>query len=395
MNVLEPARTISTDVRACDSCGARDVEEIWSDDYTARTRTGAFRFINRNVVCRRCGFAFVAPVPRQSDLNAYYAASFAHYGGQTAASNIAQRADVVRSIVVPGLDGIEIGGNRLVHDDGLRRHFRSFASVEPNEEVGADYHTIDAVPDASADVLVHYYVLEHVSDPRAFLTHCRRILRASGSMICEVPDARLYVRGNVGDYLWWEHVSHFTTVSLARVAAASGFRLVDVGHRRCSFGYGVFAVFKREDAIADLPWSVPDPAEVTDAIATMREAARLVVEFRAHLAAVRAEIDAVAARGGAVVLWGANEVMRQLLATPYVLPEESLVVDDDERKAYFIDGVTVRRPGEVREHLAASRLLVIASSRLADLLEKRARSIAGPAFAPDVRIVDYEMSRVQ
>jgi hypothetical protein len=393
MTATEAPLVFELKLRACDACGGVDLETIWTNDYTARTRSGEVRFTNRNVVCRRCGFAFVSPCPAQSELDRYYADCLAHFAGQPPSSDVAVRVAHVTSRVPSGLDGIEIGGNRLVEDDRIRTYFRSFASVEPNEEIAAQYSRIEQVPPASADVLMHYYVLEHASDPRAFLGQCRRILRPGGMMICEMPDLKLYPR-YIGEYVWWEHISHFSLVSLARIAAACGFRLVDAGHRNCSHERGMLAVFECTDIPAGTA-PVSDPVEVIDALASMREGFSAISAFDRRLAEARAEVDATAAAGGRVTLWGANEVMRRLLAPPYVLPAQALVVDDDERKTEFIDGLTVRRPPDVLEHLAGSGLLLIASSRLADILQRRARALAGAQFNPAVRIVDYEMLRAQ
>lgn len=391
MTVREPV-DFALEAHPCDCCGGRDVEEIWTNRYSARTRSAEYRFVNRNVVCRNCGFAFVSPRPRQDALDRYYADCFAHFAGQPASSDIATRVDYVRKHVAAGLDGIEIGGNRLVSDGRIRSHFRNFASVEPNQEIAAHYPSIEAVPAGSADVVMHYYVLEHAADPRAFLQHCHRILRPGGTMICEVPDLKLFPRF-CGELLWWEHLSHFSVVSLARIAGACGFRIVDVGHRTASHERGFSAAFVRQESSAAGVQSPADAIEYADAAASMRDGLLAVEAFHAQLEATRAEIDHALAAGERVTLWGANEVMRRLLAPPYRLGPAAMVVDDDERKVDFLEGVTVRRPADVVVHLAASATLVIASSRLRGIIEARAQTLAGPAFAPAVRIVDYELLR--
>lgn len=392
--LVDPAGTtvrLALAARACDVCGSDDLSEMWTNRYAARTRSGRTAFENRNVVCRRCGFAFVSPAPPQADLDRYYADSLAHFAGQPPSSDVAKRVELVRRHVPAGLDGIEIGGNQLVHDDRLKGHFRSFASVEPNAEVGATYRTIDAVPDRSADALMHYYVLEHATDPAAFLRRCHRILRPGGRLICEVPDLKLYPR-YLGEHLWWEHLSHFSVVTLARLAARCGFRLLDVGHRECSHERGFSAAFESLAAIAVEPVAA-DPIEVLDATTSMRDGLALIEAFEERLAAARREIVATVADGGCVTLWGANEVMRRLLAAPFALPPEAAVVDDDERKRDFIEGITARLAVDVLEHLRATTLLVVASSRLGEVIAKRARVLAGDRFAPRVRIVDYELLR--
>ncbi len=276
-----------------------------------------------------------------------------------------------------------------MHEQRIGDYFRTLASVEPNGEIDAQYASLAAVPAESADVLMHYYVLEHASDPRWFLDHCHRILRPGGLMICEVPDAKLYSR-MISEYVWWEHLSHFSIVTLARVAAASGFRLVDAGHRNCSNRTGMLGVFAREPSPRTSDAAITDPVEAIDAVAVMREGVALIEAFEGRLEGTRRDVVQTARDGGAVTLWGANEVMRRFLAAPFVLPDEALVVDDDERKAGFIEGTTVCRPDDVVAHLAASSLMVVASLRLADRIVARSRLLAGASFAPRVRIIDYD-----
>lgn len=374
--------------RSCNACGSVEADEVWRYDHVARGRTSDYQFDIRNVVCRNCGFVFVSPCPPQAQLDAYYADCYAHFAGQTPTSDIETRARNIRAFAAPGLDGVEIGGNKLVADDTLRAYFRSFRSVEPNEEADPEYRNISDLPSESADVIVHYYVLEHAADPRAFLLDCLRVLRPGGIMICEVPDMRLFPT-HVAELLWWEHVSHFSMRSVARIAASCGFSLIDAAHR-CSNDRGMMAVFGRSELAAPSIDASPDPLEYIEARAVMRDALRAVQAFENGLEATRREIDEACRAGGRATLWGANDVMRRLLQAPYRLPEGAIVIDDDGRKRDFISGTYVRKPDGLLEHLAASSLLVIGSARLRDVIALRARALAGADFSPVIRVVDYE-----
>jgi SAM-dependent methyltransferase len=91
----------------------------------------------------------------------------------------------------------------------LRRRFSRVLTVEINESVDADCRSIQALPDEFADVVAHYFVLEHVPAVRTFLRDCRRILKRSGFLVCEVPNILLYP-DDPGALRLYEHTNHFS-----------------------------------------------------------------------------------------------------------------------------------------------------------------------------------------
>ena len=79
-----------------------------------------------------------------------------------------------------------------------------------------------ATPDGWAgrfDAVLSFFALEHVSDPRRFLTRIRRLLKPGGELHVTVPN----VRRNVGDFIVVDHVNHFMPSSLRRALAEAGY----------------------------------------------------------------------------------------------------------------------------------------------------------------------------
>jgi ubiquinone/menaquinone biosynthesis C-methylase UbiE len=63
------------------------------------------------------------------------------------------------------------------------------------------------LPDASFDLIVAFEVIEHLSDYRAFLSECRRLLTADGMLIVSSPNRRYYAetRAATGPNPFHEH----------------------------------------------------------------------------------------------------------------------------------------------------------------------------------------------
>lgn len=151
-----------------------------------------------------------------------------------------------------------------------------------------------------ADLLCFRHVLEHIADPRPFLSVVRRVLESSpgGVAYCEVPNALLALRQlSIWD-LMYEHCSYFVRGSLATLFAAQGFEVL---HVREAYGGQFVGLEARVGAGAPAP--ALDVAELTRLGAD-------VTAFGAHFERVRAEWRArladLQARGRRVALWGAG-----------------------------------------------------------------------------------------
>jgi len=97
----------------------------------------------------------------------------------------------------------------------------------------------DFEPRRSFDCIVHYCVLEHAPDPVDFLARQRALLADGGRIVCAVPNCTDALRAGDVSIFVHQHWSYFTAVSLRRLAAAAGLRVVD--ERTASVGGLLYA----------------------------------------------------------------------------------------------------------------------------------------------------------
>jgi SAM-dependent methyltransferase len=108
---------------------------------------------------------------------------------------------VARLVGGPGLRVLDLGcrtgaltqhyaeGNSLVGLDVDRSALEQASERLGIETVWADAEEELPFPDDSFDVVVAGELLEHLADPRAAVTHVRRVLRSGGRFVGSVPNA--------------------------------------------------------------------------------------------------------------------------------------------------------------------------------------------------------------
>jgi 2-polyprenyl-3-methyl-5-hydroxy-6-metoxy-1,4-benzoquinol methylase len=205
------------------------------------------------VQCRRCGLVYVNPRP-VADPREYEEEFFLHeYKAVYGVDYIADRDNIAR-IARARLDLIERykpGGKLLdvgcaagfLLDEARRRGWAvrgvevsRFAADYARRELGLDVFTgtLEAarLPTAEFDVVVLYFVLEHLRDPVGTLREIHRVLKPGGLVSVAVPNvAGLYCRWRRRAWMaerarHQRHFYEFSPRTLRRMLAVAGLQVV-------------------------------------------------------------------------------------------------------------------------------------------------------------------------
>ncbi|MEQ8406230.1 MAG: class I SAM-dependent methyltransferase [Oceanicaulis sp.] len=301
---------------ACDLCGEPRLEILGERSHLVRGRTSDFHMAFKDAVCPSCGFVCAAERPDEAFLMAYYRdAHIGHRGGELHFDAQARTAMVARHVPEGGRV-IEIGANdgaftKLLCEAGFDAF--GFDPVEADEAAGvAKGYVADgsgAPAPGEADAVAAYYVVEHVTDPRAWLAELVSLVKPGGVVILEAPNYETHPE----DSLNVEHLLHFTPESLTRLARLSGLEPIESGSGTVAYGQSLVARKSGgEPAQTPRQHAATDRAEGAAVLARARAAydtARDARQARADAArrAANLALDSAGEDDAAVFLWGANE----------------------------------------------------------------------------------------
>jgi len=356
--------------RVCEVCGNNDLEELYCFDYTASTTGPSWLFRVRDVICRNCGFVFVAPAPDTKQLVAYYEKSYAKFKGQQLDYNVNKRIEVILKWFrkVGSSSFYEIGAHmKTDFHSQLAETFSEVYTTDPNQE----FHDGNVVTNTRlVDVIGHYFVLEHVPNVLDFLSDCWNKLKTGGLMICEVPDLSFYAK-DISALILHEHVNHFTPGTLGAIAAKAGFRMMDTSNEMCSRSFGFVAVFEKISS----PNAPVGLHEYTINRTYFAEGLEKVARFLCAREDLYKVIEEQGLKDVEVLLWGANDNLLRLFPEGHSIPENVLVVDSNPKKRDFITGRIVYMPDDVVERIQACNVVILMtnlhSKIILDMLDTR------------------------
>lgn len=270
---------------------------------------------------------------------------------------------------------------------GAKGRFLGFdPNASPETGVNLDFQArlfepLSDMPAFAPDAVVIRHVLEHLTEPAAFLDEMAwgaSYLGKTAWLFAETPCIdRVFETGRLADF-FFEHVSHFTTRSFAALMARAG-EVVTLAH-----GYDgevVYALVK-----LGVPAELHERARASRAFAARAEVSR---------EAIRAELAALAASGAKVAIWGgtgkAAAFMHQFGADAVRFP---LVVDSDPDKA----GQFVPGPGQeirfrdVLKGMVLDVVIIPTQWRAKDIVAEMGRegiTAARVLIEHDGRLVDF------
>lgn len=205
---------------------------------------------HRVVRCRACGLVQLSPTPKPEDDKEFYDAGrqFANIGEPTALKTLRrnQQADTARRVKLVGrllkprarvLDVgsgfgffLEAAKKRGLRPEGIE--VSRFARAISKKISRAKVHDLDlfqASLDKKFDCVTLFHVLEHISQPIAFLRQVKPLLKKSGKLIIEVPnlsDALLSVSPPYRKFYWQRaHIAYYDPKSLIKILRRAGFKI--------------------------------------------------------------------------------------------------------------------------------------------------------------------------
>jgi SAM-dependent methyltransferase len=193
------------------------------------------------VFCQRCGHVFNRAFEAEKleyvesyENSLHFSQHFSEYAQRSA-------ADLIQRYELFGKDILEIGSGRgdflkLMVQQGQNRGV-GFDPSYAGDDTDASIDGIRFVQDyfsqqyagLPADFVVCRHVLEHIPDPRSFLSEIRQVLSTKrATLFFEVPNV-LYTLRELGIWdLIYEHCSYFSKSSLRELFESSGFEVLQV-----------------------------------------------------------------------------------------------------------------------------------------------------------------------
>ena len=208
----------------------------------------------------------------------------------------------------------------------------SYLNCEIAGDAAGDVQSLTSLKDGSADLIVTYYVFEHVVGLPDMLAQCRRVLADDGVLVIEVPDIGYYPH-MLDAIALHEHVNHFSVRSLRALLARAGFRMTSLSREHASRKFGFVAAFEKGAETVET-----DASEVQDATASLQAGHALMRAVKEREERLRKQIldwscGRAACRGlGRQCLVGGCDRRRQ---NPW---ESSWCVDSNPKKSKFLFG---------------------------------------------------------
>lgn len=207
--------------------------------------------------CTACATQYVSPRPGPAVLRDFYRDSenYAYFARHIFPASAEQRrerlfrpraamvADLVRASGMDRPSLVEVGAGYGLFCEEVRATgvFGRIVGIEPTpdlagicrdkgiEVIELPVEEIGAVE--PFDILAAFEVIEHLFDPAAFLTACRRLVRPGGRILLTCPNIQGFdtiLLGSASSAVDHEHLNYFNPDSMALLMRRAGFEDIEV-----------------------------------------------------------------------------------------------------------------------------------------------------------------------
>jgi SAM-dependent methyltransferase len=313
----------------CRRCGADDGAAVVRSDDRLLELPGEFQVVR----CRRCGFLYTNPQPRDAVLARHYPSHYPpfeavretrlgrrgalrarlrsgvlaargypvpgprwHVAGRLASRLLTQRFLWLPPFV-PGGTLVDVGCATGAYLAEMRDLGWKVIGVEPDGRAAtAARDRLDLrvrtgtleeanLADACVDVVVMRMVLEHVRDPRRTLEEARRILKPGGRLLLSVPNADS-LEARIFDRHWfaWDlprHLSHFSPESLSGLLDETGLGAPRIRYLVNANNIAASIRYLAGRTGAGAPWHSRPLLPLAVVASLLRQSGRIAAEARA------------------------------------------------------------------------------------------------------------------
>jgi SAM-dependent methyltransferase len=254
-------------VDRCPSCGSRRQTEV-REQPDGLFPTGKLRI----VTCTDCGLVFLNPrmteeaMAQLEDVSEVYVMDAA-----TTEREIVARVELLRTLLArtPGSGRLlDVGCNRGLLLRAAQRFGWDAVGVEVSSVTAAIARREAGVPvyadladvprDSGFQLVVAWHVLEHTTDPVAFLAQVGKLLSDNGLLAVQVPSYdfadEFVARGMLGSLVCAVHTTYFTDTSLVGALRRAGLEVTGIVNSPDDLMLTAFAkaaVTPRDDGGAD------------------------------------------------------------------------------------------------------------------------------------------------
>jgi SAM-dependent methyltransferase len=242
----------------------------------------------------------------------------------------------------------ELGGCKGIGLDPGYRPERTQSEAADRIEFIVDFYG-PKFAHLTADFICCRHTLEHIAPTHAFMTDLRKTIgdRTDTVVFFELPDVMRELKEGAFWDLYYEHCTYFSAGSLARLFRQTGF---DVTELDVVYA-GQYLLITALPAPGPTPPSLPlenDLLELRERIAAFPAVTSAIINHW------KSYVDANAARGRKIVLWGSGSKGVSFLTTLRIGDEVEYVVDINPfRQGKFMPGTGQQIVGP--DFLAASK----------------------------------------
>ena len=201
--------------------------------------------------CELCDLVYLFPIPTKEEDEKFYFLEFEKFMAERSVTDrnwsgpeahiktnqdqVVRRWEFLKDYIKEKIDVLEIGCSSGFMMDTLKSKGINIVGVEPSggfgsflqkrghEHYSSIEHLIETKPKKKFDLIIHFFVLEHINDTREFIQTQLDLLKPGGKIIAEVPNVNdpltsLYILPAFEKFYWSiAHHYYFNPKSLSQI----------------------------------------------------------------------------------------------------------------------------------------------------------------------------------